>query len=340
MIYPYKILDHPINQFHEDIGYFFIKLFEEEPLKFNSNNLLPSKLKPLTVKYKSKLLNRMKKIHRVYITLSPRKKAIIKIAFINNNSIHELCHGKKIPVQYFEIDAKIRNLLYEFNKELWEIVLGYKEVQNKYGTVIDHFEKFIDEEHQEALICPFCDLNPLLTAYDAKDGNRNDYDHYLPKKLYPFSSVNFLNLSPMCSECNKTYKSQKDPLYQLKNKKLRRKIFFPYDTKLINNIISAKINSNEADLKSSTNNWSIELNDTQNNRDELDSWDSIFEIRSRYKNRILAFSKIWSEYFIKEYDDALHDKLKLKNKLLDRDIVEPMRIPKKAFFEYALNLLP
>ena len=53
---------------------------------------------------------------------------------------------------------------------------------------------------------------------------REAYDHYLPKVLYPFNSINFRNLAPACHECNSTYKLGKDPAH---NPAGRRKAFNP-----------------------------------------------------------------------------------------------------------------
>lgn len=45
------------------------------------------------------------------------------------------------------------------------------------------------------MICQPCDINGVHHT------KREAYDHYRPKPLYPFNSVNFRNLAPACHEC-------------------------------------------------------------------------------------------------------------------------------------------
>jgi hypothetical protein len=62
-------------------------------------------------------------------------------------------------------------------------------------------------------------------------GPREAYDHYLPKALYPFNSINFHNLLPTCHHCNSSYKGSKDPAYSPKttaSPQIRRKLFYPF----------------------------------------------------------------------------------------------------------------
>ena len=55
----------------------------------------------------------------------------------------------------------------------------------------------------------------------------------MPKGSYPFISVNFKNLAPMCSECNSSYKLAKDPTKHIDplhaaSGSTRRKSFYSY----------------------------------------------------------------------------------------------------------------
>lgn len=81
---------------------------------------------------------------------------------------------------------------------------------------------------QQGRKCPFCGINDLLGEHHSR---REAYDHYLPKALYPFNSINFRNLVPACHHCNSSYKTSKDPAYTPKDPARavhRRAIFYPY----------------------------------------------------------------------------------------------------------------
>ena len=59
--------------------------------------------------------------------------------------------------------------------------------------------------------CPYCGIADIKGQHHRL---KDAYDHYLPKSIYPFNSVNFKNLAPMCHECNSSYKLAKEPAPQ------------------------------------------------------------------------------------------------------------------------------
>lgn len=75
--------------------------------------------------------------------------------------------------------------------------------------------------------CPYCNRN-YISVIEKNDLNdkqtRPELDHFHPKSIYPFLAINYYNLIPSCSTCNKL-KSDDDSLLLL----------HPYDDK-VNNI--------------------------------------------------------------------------------------------------------
>ena len=72
--------------------------------------------------------------------------------------------------------------------------------------------------------CPYCNINYIAFLEKEKDKDkirRAELDHFFPKSIYPFLAVNFYNLIPSCSTCNKL--KSDDDLSKLLN---------PYDTKV------------------------------------------------------------------------------------------------------------
>jgi hypothetical protein len=300
MIYPYKYLEnHPIEKLHSYLNFFFSVMFNDANKRFNKSKLIHSDFRGIFDHYE-KISKPLRKIFKVYHTLTTTEQRKLKNAFENNNKIAEICSNAIEPIQYFELDSSIRDVIYDFYIFLWESALAYKNVVDNGSSVTAHFEEFVNPTYQQVLICPFCGLETLLSSNDAKDGKRDDYDHYIPKKLYPFNSVNFKNLVPMCHRCNSKYKGQKDTIFKERNKVSRRKVFFPFDSSLASNKIELKIDTDEVTL-SDNDNWTICISDSQGYNEEIESWNDIFDIKSRYKNKIKQFEKVWIEGILKKY---------------------------------------
>ena len=72
--------------------------------------------------------------------------------------------------------------------------------------------------------CPYCNISYIAFLEKEKNNDkirRAELDHFFPKSVYPFLAVNFYNLIPSCSTCNKL--KSNDDLPQLLN---------PYDSKV------------------------------------------------------------------------------------------------------------
>lgn len=97
---------------------------------------------------------------------------------------------------------KKRNLLNkEFFEELSEKVFQYENWRSN-----GKFEQIV--ELMDIKICPYCNHQDVF-----KDEERDvmiiSCDHYLDKARYPWFSLSFYNLIPVCKICNETYKGQK-----------------------------------------------------------------------------------------------------------------------------------
>ena len=148
--------------------------------------------------------------------------------------------GTSIPMQ--------KRLIKIFKREYPELTKSYakKELQPNIYKVISYL--FVDKGYNfftkvtktksyhaytfvKALnlkSCPSCNISYI--AFLEKEENndktkqrRAELDHFFPKSVYPFLAVNFYNLIPSCSTCNKL--KSDDDLYELLN---------PYDSKVKN----------------------------------------------------------------------------------------------------------
>lgn len=54
--------------------------------------------------------------------------------------------------------------------------------------------------------CPYCNRHYTITVVKTKSHTniRPQFDHFLPKYMYPLTAICFYNLVPCCADCNKT----------------------------------------------------------------------------------------------------------------------------------------
>jgi hypothetical protein len=138
--------------------------------------------------------------------------------------------------------------------------------------------------------CPFCGLGDIKGVHHTK---REAYDHYLPKALYPFNSINFRNLAPACHECNSTYKLSKDPAH---NAAGRRKAFYPYATGVHKIEISITLDNSDID-RLTPNDIKLTFGPTSNH-EEIETWKEMYGIDERYKAKCCDGDAMdWLEQF-------------------------------------------
>jgi hypothetical protein len=216
-----------------------------------------------------------------------------------NNDIKALCANSpdRHPVTYTELKAihePLAKQLKAFHSDLWERVLGLESVKSKIGAIEAHYEEFVRENDEDK--CPYCGYGDIKGQYLCK---REAYDHYLPKGTYPFNSVNFKNLAPMCHECNSTYKLAKDPIRDSATG-LRRKSFYSYDTVSSGITIAVTLNTINIDNLSKDD---IAVTVSAPGRDEeVESWKNVFGIEERYKAKCCGKNdgKAWLQQIIEE----------------------------------------
>lgn len=210
--------------------------------------------------------------------LSKKKLKVLEKAVRINNQIEKLCNGELEPVTFDDIKAIDENLkdnLYKFNKCLYENVLGLKPFYSKYRHIDEHYELF--SKFNRFNRCPSCGLKRMLKPEEVDfDDNekREAYDHYFNKARYPFSVVNFLNLVPLCNDCNSKYKTQRDIINDGEN---RVKAFFPFSD-IPQKDISVSVDVIMEEYKNAI----VEIK-CIGNEEEVDTWDRVFSVKSRYK---------------------------------------------------------
>ncbi len=351
MLFPYKYIPHSIEKLQRYIDFLFLEVWcnAEGDYDIEKLNGCPD-LKEIVLAISrddritiDHLYGPIKDIFSTFKTLNRKKRKRLRKWYAANNSIEKLCSNERgyRGKHYKELDAfhaELSKKLSTFFKNLWERVLDLKAIRSKIGNIRDHYTAFMTENDEET--CPFCGLQDLKGVFLSK---RDAYDHYLPKHVYAFNSINFKNLAPMCHACNSSYKLQRDPLYTVSSKtplrlkeQRRRKAFYPYSNEATD--ISVSIRLTAQDIRQITPD-DIELTlSSPDHQEELETWMDIFGIEERFKEKCCKKSvgKYWYLQVADEFANAQIDGLNVLQKIYRDAQKSPYaerNFLKKAFLE-------
>ena len=213
-------------------------------------------------------------IYELCKTLTDAQRADIREAFVVNNEIEELCEATKRPVALSQLPSIVENKMKPFLVKCYSDLIPAKEK-------LEYYNNLMENQKANYKFCPCCGLLPIESSISRY---REDNDHYGPKSDFPFAAVNFLNLAPLCSKCNKKCKSTKNPFEN------NRKSFYAFkalDQEFeITITISSTDTTNFGELQQGE--VSLTLN---NDTNKVDTWDWLYQIRSRYNEEVIQFSK-------------------------------------------------
>ncbi len=106
------------------------------------------------------------------------------------------------------------------------VTKGYDVFRDGFIFNNNKYDAYTFVEYLNLKTCPYCNRNYISILQKVEGDNttkkrRPELDHFYPKSLYPFLAINFYNLIPSCSTCNRL-KSNDDALSLLN----------PYSTKV------------------------------------------------------------------------------------------------------------
>ena len=299
MLFPYTYVPHSMDKVQGFIDFIFYEVWCKAPANgrfglelFDSNPELRGVMKSFYYSDKKNaefFYGSVEKIYGHFSALSVKQIRRLKWWYASNNNIERLCRNDSgvYIAHYSDLKRKFPSLapdvrkfftgLYDFDAAV---------LREKVGAIDEHYEAFMGVNTNGK--CPFCGLADIKGAHHTK---REAYDHYFPKTLYPFNSINFLNLAPACHECNSTYKLSKDPATSEAG---RRKAFFPYgsDARVTEITIDLAI----ADLdKLTPDDIKLTFGPTKV-CEEIATWKEIYGIDERYKAKCCDVdAKDWLE---------------------------------------------
>lgn len=187
------------------------------------------------------------------------------------------------------------DLLKKFYDYLYDSLTKTKAFKDNYISLKEHYELFCST-NTVSHICPFCGINKMETVRDEK---RAAFDHLFEKSRFPFISLHYLNLVPMCDECNEDYKKSKSiystglgfHIFDKLNietiaQSYKGLYFFPFEEGGSNSIEIIRISGTDVDLN---------IQNSLGKIIELKVWDDIFSIKKRSQNMILRDFMLWAE---------------------------------------------
>lgn len=227
-------------------------------------------------------------IYEICKSITDDEKEAIKEAFTINNEIEKLCNGESHPKYLNDLPDVVEDKMKPLMVDFYEILLERKKVP---GSKQDYYQRLIDKN--EFQYCPCCGYMPI----ESRDSNyREPYDHYLPKSKYPFLSVNFKNLVPLCHKCNSDRKGTKDPIEN------EGKAFYPFSDNTHNIDIHFQLDKTK-DLRT------LKRVDLEvyliGETDKIETWDRLFDIKERYNDETRGFTKSLLERIKRRHSEFL-----------------------------------
>jgi hypothetical protein len=225
------------------------------------------------------LKDEVERIYDIFKGLTSEVRTQVREAFITNNNIESLCNGTS-PVYLQTLPAVVESDIKPLFKWCYETLLENKLVA---GDKMDYYNQLIKHPANDFDTCPCCGLIDFESAESIR---REAYDHYLPKATYPFASVNFKNLVPLCYKCNSDRKSKKDPIED------DRVAFYPFSSEEHSIECSYTFNVDIISDTKQVNLDKLSISFT-GNVPKTETWKWLFAIEDRYNDYIKSKAKSW-----------------------------------------------
>jgi hypothetical protein len=303
MINTYTFFPSDVNKLNEFVLAFFNKI-EFETGVFSNTFFETEFYDNLVKRHKGILLKSFKSIYEITKTWNQSDRTAFCKSIKQSNEIEAICEGKIIPTKATSIRTDISQLLVELFKKLYSDVLFGDFFKPHYGNRKTHYHAFRKHAKNEFEFCPACGISAM---HNSVDDITDQYDHYLPKDIYPFSSVNFQNLVPICRDCNSIeVKSNADVLTQT------GKAFYPFNPLHKPISFGIKIAKNSTDIEKIE--WDVDYTAEFDKSDELEAWKTTFKIQSRHKSHVAGNIKSWYKYYWEDVTDSTNASSSLKDR--------------------------
>lgn len=323
MLFPYTYVPHQMEKMQKFIDFIFHEVWCKAPASgsfglslFDTNAELREVMEAFyysDAQGADFFYGHVERIYGLFSALTAVQISQFQQWYQGNNDLEKVCANDPAAhlARYADIAVNHKDLaaqLGTFFKGLYsQSLLGLAALRAKIGDIDDHYQTFVATNKSGK--CPFCGIGDIKGEHHSK---REAYDHYLPKALYPFNSINFRNLAPACHECNSTYKLSKDPAHNLAG---RRKAFYPFAA--VAQIIDIRVALQHSDIEN------LKPTDVQMQfgpaaiTEEIETWKDVYGIEERYKAKFCGENdgKYWLAQVIDEcqaYDKQPADILAMR----------------------------
>lgn len=299
MLKSYRYLDSDHCRLSEFILAFFNRV-EFETGDF-SMDFFEAEFRPVVTGHREILNRRLRDIYEIIRNWSQNTRTDFCQKLRDSNDIERICKREVVALKAADIPAEIsRNIIRLFDDLYDQVLDGNHFMPNDQGRM-EHFRQF-RHYNNDITLCPFCGISELKMEFDY---TRDPYDHYLAKSIYPFSSVNFKNLLPICKECNGLeVKADKDILAETAGR-----VFYPFDA--THKGVSLHFSISRDDVNIARTEWELQATDPDGKNEEIESWKTVYNIESRYvgfvKGRIAKWHRHYWEYMHRDKISHLSD---------------------------------
>lgn len=247
----------------------------------------------------------------------PLRKNIIE-AFNQAVQIDQLCNKSIKAILLSELHETVANDIKPLFKWCYEDLLEKKRIL---GDKLQYYKELI--RYNKFKYCPCCGLIEFESDDDDNEV-REAYDHYLPKSEFPFASVSFKNLVPLCYKCNSDRKKAKNPIEN------DRIAYYPFSDNPDSHFVAIQtIFQLELDEEKKLILIDLEII-LGGDENKSKTWDWLFDIKNQYARKIKKSSKT----FLRELKSRYRNKLKLDNNATFRELLlEEIEIYEKDIFD-------
>jgi hypothetical protein len=288
-------VNNGVQRLSDEVSYFFNSIRTANRW---SRSVFSDDFYDVVISRSAGLRRRFRAFWRYFHVLTTAQRNAVCDEYFAHNNVRALCNGQgEVSSQWKLMSEGLRAATSELFSFLYEQTLSSDSFREFSGECLrDHYLAF--RAAYALQMCPFCgledyiDLGPELTG-------RDHYDHYLHKAAYPFASINFNNLYPMCHHCNSSFKKAKEVLF-CPVTGARRRAPFPQDDRFS---VAVRIErALDPDPKLEVELLTIE---PPQDAEKFASWCDLLSIVPRYKARLRSKRKMWlSEILVEVGPDA------------------------------------
>jgi hypothetical protein len=305
MLFPYTYVPHQMDKMQTFIDFIFHEVWCKAPTSgpfglqlFDATPELREVMEEFYYSDKKNadfFYGNVERIYGHFSKLNAKQIRRLKWWYYSNNNIEQLCSNGSgcHATRYSDIEKKFPSIAIDTHKFFTGLYdFDAAALKKKVGNIDDHYKVFASINRSGK--CPFCGLSDLLGENHSK---REAYDHYLPKAIYPFNSINFKNLVPTCHHCNSSYKGSKNPAYTPKDPTggtVRRKVFYPFSA--TPHVIELQVTLQHADLeKMAPEEIGLTFGPAPV-AEQIETWKDVYGIEERYRGKLLSGDgKAWLE---------------------------------------------